>query len=371
MAKLNGVKVNNAKLPLLEPYEQAGVDPHTRMPTRGRGAGPFLKHELKKNIRINDEQVAINSVKWYNLPNGITQNLIERILYYRGQGVFFYLEEADQFFFLPYTLDGNIDVYGRFTDITPLPFNGTAAEGDEKEIKPWISGLKRHCIYDIQLKQLTKEEIINSCVLLHDYSCQISETNISRQMLNDPICDLESDLLPYCRTALLNSTGIQGMRVQSEDEQSNVTAASASIDRAALLGQKYIAIVGQMEFQDLTGGNVAKSEEFLMTMQSIDNYRLGLHGVDSGGIFQKQAHMLESENAMNSSKSSFSMQDRLSQRQHFCDVVNSVFGLNIWCDVSEPALGVDIDMDGETYDNEPNTSSYDGGNEPEVTSDVG
>ena len=50
--------------------------------------------------------------------------LLERILYYRGQGAFFYMESLEKFFFLPFALDGEIDVYGRYTGITPLPFNG-------------------------------------------------------------------------------------------------------------------------------------------------------------------------------------------------------------------------------------------------------
>ena len=98
-------------------------------------------------------------------------------------------------------------------------------------------------------------------------------------------------------------------------------------------------------------------------MQSIDNYRLSLHGLDSGGIFQKQAHMLESENSMNAAKASLVMQDKLNQRQEFCDIANSIFGLDMWVEVAQPASGVDADLDGEMYENDPQTVGYDGGNE--------
>lgn len=277
--------------------------------------------------------------------------------------MFFYMPTDERFYFLPYALDGTIDVYGRFVDVTPLPFNGTANDGDK--VKPWITGLRRHCVYDIQLNELDLEELINNCVLLHDYSQQVSQTNISRQILNDPLLDIEADMLPFARTALLNSTGVMGMRVNSQDEESNVEAASRAINRAALQGKKYVPIVGQVDFQELTGDKIGTSDGFLMTMQSIDNYRLSLHGLDSGGIFQKQAHMLESENQMNSARASLSMQDRLSQRQHFCDIVNSIWGLGIWCDVSQPASGVDNDLDGEMYDNDPEVNPM-----SEVTGDA-
>lgn len=350
-------KVNNAALPDPQQFIQAGIDPKTKLPIRMTTPDEGFKPHNKKLLRVMDEQAAINSIKWYNLPNGLNSNLIERILYYKGQGMFFYMPTDDRFYFLPYALDGTIDVYGRFVDVTPLPFNGTASDRDK--VKPWITGLRRHCKYDIELEQLPLDDLMNSCVLLHDYSQQISQTNISRQILNDPLIDLEADLLPFARTALLNSTGVMGMRVGGQDEQASVEAASRAINRAALEGKKYVPIVGQVDFQELTGDKISTADQFLMTMQSIDNYRLQTHGVDGGGIFQKQAHMLESENQMNAGKSSFTMQDRISRRQHFCDVVNSLWGLGIWCDVAQPALGVDQDMDGSMYENDPNTVSYD------------
>ena len=354
-------KTNNARLPDLSLFISAGIDPKTGLPIKASTGDPRgFKAENKKLLRIMDEQQAVNSFEWFNLPNGLSGNLIERILYYKGQGMFFYFPEMDQFYFLPYALDGGIDIYGRFERVTPLPFNGGS-----KADKPWIKDFNRKCVYDIQIdEELDIKKIEDSCVLLSDYTKQISQTNISRQILNDPLIDLEADLLPFARTALLNSTGVMGMRVGSEDEYSNVAAASRSINRAALEGEKYVPVVGTLDFQDLTASGSANNiDQFLMAMQSIDNYRLSLHGLDSGGIFQKQAHMLESENSMNAAKASLVMQDKLNQRQEFCDIANSIFGLDMWVEVAQPASGVDADLDGEMYENDPQSVSYDGGNE--------
>ena len=354
-------KTNNARLPDLSLFISAGIDPKTGLPIKAATGDPRgFNAENKKLLRIMDEQQAVNSFEWFNLPNGLSGNLIERILYYKGQGMFFYFPEMDQFYFLPYALDGGIDIYGRFERVTPLPFNGGS-----KADKPWIKDFNRKCLYDIQIDEdLDIKKIEDSCVLLSDYTKQISQINISRQILNDPLIDLEADLLPFARTALLNSTGVMGMRVGSEDEYSNVAAASRSINRAALEGEKYVPVVGTLDFQDLTAAGGANNiDQFLMAMQSIDNYRLSLHGLDSGGIFQKQAHMLESENSMNAAKASLVMQDKLNQRQEFCDIANSIFGLDMWVEVAQPASGVDADLDGEMYENDPQSVSYDGGNE--------
>ena len=185
-----------------------------------------------------------------------------------------------------------------------------------------------------------------SCVLIKDYTEQVSQTNISRQILQDPILDIMSDMFPFMRTALLNSTGVQGMRVTSQDEYANVEAASRSINRAALEGKKYIPVVGNVDFQNLTDGQVGKAEEFLLAMQSLDNYRLSLYGLSNGGLFQKKSHILQDEQNMNTGNTGLVLRDSLQYRQDACNIINSIWGLNMWCMPSETVLNVDITGDG-------------------------
>jgi hypothetical protein len=92
----------------------------------------------------------------------------------------------DKFYFLPYALDGTIDVYGRYNSVTPLPFNGSVGGKDKED--PWIQGLSFNPIYEVidveDYLDASKEELINklekSCVILRDYSEQMSQINISR-----------------------------------------------------------------------------------------------------------------------------------------------------------------------------------------------
>lgn len=340
-------------LPNLEPLIAMGLDPKTGLPVRLAGSDKqFLKDNIRRVLRINDEQVCINRFKWYNLPDDLDGQLLERVLYYRGQGAFFYMESLNKFFFLPYALEGEIDVYGRYTGITPLPFNGQMGS-NEKELKPWIKGLVKYPKYSILTTEdtLTKDEFMNNCVLLSDYSKQISQTTLPRQALNEGIIDVEAECIPFLRTALINSTGVNGMRVNSQDEYASVAQAGKAVVNAALNGDKYIPIIGQIDFQDLSNGQVAKAEEFLMTMQSLDNFRLGTIGVENGGLFQKKAHELQTEADLNAGGGIGAiMQDGLTNRQNFCDIVNSIWGLGIWCEVSETEIG-DKNMDGMIEDN--------------------
>ena len=353
----------------------AGINPKTGLPIKmqDNALSCLSKSEIKKQLRIVDEQDAVNRYTWYNLPSGLNSRLMERILYYRGQGMFFKLQE--KYYFLPYALDGTIDVYGRFTDVTPLPFNGRSdkEEGEKKKTTPWITGLRRKCVYDVilpdeYLLESDEEELLidwdkieemqdGCCVLIKDYTEQQSQTIIARQIVQEPILDIMAEMIPYLRTALLNSTGVGGMRVNDQSEYAQVELASASVNKAALQGKKWIPIVGSVDFQDLTNGQVAKAEEFLLSLQSLDNYRLSLYGLDNGGLFQKKSHMLEAEQKMNTGTTGLILRDGLQNRQDACNIINSIFGLQVWCEPSEVVLGMDVNGDAIAGSNEDEGSN--------------
>lgn len=155
-----------------------------------------------------------------------------------------------------------------------------------------------------------------------------------------------ADCIPFMRTCLLAGTGVKGMRVSNQADYPNVLDANAALEKAALDGDLNIPIIGSVDFQTLTDGSTLKAEEFLLAMQGIDNYRLSLYGLDNGGLFQKKSHMLEAEQSMNAGKAAIPLNDGLSCRQWFCDIVNSLTGLGISCEVSESSIGADMNLDG-------------------------
>ena len=361
---------NNAAVYDLQTLKQAGIDPKTGLPVKVvNGLPSKLKEGIKALFRIIDEQDAVTRYTWYNLPCNITSQELERLLYYKGQLAFFYCEPLDQFFFMPYALDGTIDFYGRYNRIHPVPMaNGTTEE--EKRLygaqMDYLSTLKLDVMYDIPLEPVNPYK---SCVLVHDYTKQMSQTVISRQVLNDPLIEVMSETIPLMRTALFNSSGVLAMRVNSQDEQGNVKAANQAIDAAVLNGQRYIPVLGNIDFQELAGGDTAKAEEFLMALQSLDNLRLSTHGLDSGGLFQKKAHVLESENSMNAGHARSALDDGLMIRQHMCDIANAIWGIGMSCEISESALMMDKNMDGMAVDNQ-DMSGIQGEQPQEVIEDV-
>ena len=316
--------MGNPKIPDLKTLIQAGFDPKTGLPNK-IGTKPCLKENIKKALRLVDEQDAVNRYTWYNLPCNITSQELERMLYYKGQLAFFYMEDLDEFYFMPYALDGTIDFYGRFNTIHPVPMTSGTDDKAVKAQAELLSQIKLKCIYGIKLPEdLNVEDLTKSAVLLHDYSKQLSQTIIPRQIINDGIIDIEAECIPFMRTALIEETGVMGVRVQDADQAAAVQDGANSLVNAAMNGDMYVPIVGQMEFQELTNGGTGKAEDYMLAMQSIDNFRLSLYGIDNGGLFEKKAHELQSEADINGGPVGLVLQDGLSIRQNFCNIVNSI-----------------------------------------------
>lgn len=366
----------SAKLPNVEPSIAAGI------PLKGKNnqkavkefieygnSTNWRKENVRKQLRILDEQDAVNRYKWYNLPCDLSSQELERLIYYRGQLCFFYVPELDQFIFSPYALDGTIDYYGRYNTIHPVPW----AEGMENEKKAplsaYLANKKLDVCYGIPADEgkvidwIKKFANGTACVLVYDYTKQLPQNIVSRQLLQEPLLDIMSDCIPFMRTCLLSNTGVKGMRISNEADYPNVLDANGAFEKAALEGDPYVPIVGAVDFQDLTSGQAMKAEEFLLAMQGLDNFRLSLYGLENGGLFQKKSHMLEAEQTMNAGKAAIPLNDGLTIRQNFADIVNALTGLGISVGIAEEVIGADINGDGMAYDDTDQSGTM-GGEQP-------
>ena len=350
-------------------YKQAGIDLKTGLPMR-MVDGETLKANMKLIMRLVDEQDAINRYKWYNLPCNISSEEVERLLYYKGQLCFFYFKELNEFYFMPFALDGSIDFYGRYNTIHPIPMSsGTEDDEKIKEIvksqRSLLSMKHLNVVKAIKsLDELTEDDLYNSAVIVWDYSRQLGQNIIPRKDVNDGLLDVIAEIPCFLRTALIASTGVKGMRVSDADAKDEVKIASAQVLNCALSGELATPITSAVEIQELFDGPMGKAQEFLLSMQALENLRLSTYGLENGGIFEKKAHKLEEEQEMNSSTVGLVYADGLAIRQNFCNIVNSIWGTSMWCMPSESVLGADMNGDGMAFDN-----NEDGANSGIETSD--
>ena len=339
-----------AVLPNIEPLIAAGINPKTGLPYKLGGAKCMLKEDIKKFLRLIDEQDAVNRFVWENLPANITSQELERMIYYKGQLCFFYDKDLEEYYFMPYALDGTIDFYGRYNRIHPVPMTSGTDDKGSKAQAQYLAEKKLKCIYNEN--QIKEEEKDGSCVLLHDYTKQLAQTILPRVTVNEPLLDTMAECIPFMRTALISGSGIKGVRVNDADQADSVNDASRGLLDAALTGKPWVALIGNVEFQELTDGAVLKAEEYMQAMQSLDNLRLSGYGIQNGGLFSKKAHELQTEADMNSGPVGLVFQDGLEIRQHFCDLANKLFGTNISVRQAEEALEPQGEMEEEGEEEE-------------------
>ena len=354
-------------LPNLEPFIAAGVDLKTGLPNRISKDGA-CKENIKIQLREIDRQDAVNRYVWYNLPMDLPSQEVERMLYYKGQLCFFYDKDLNQFLLTPFALDGTIDFYGRYNHIHPVPMTSGTEDKGNKALAEYLANKKLKCVYGMVLPDDENIDPDSCCVLLYDRSKQLSQTILPRAQIQDPLLDVMAECIPYMRTCLLAGSGIKGIRVNDADQADNVQDATRSMKHAALNQEPWIAVEGNVEMQELTDGATLKAEEYMLALQSLDNFRLSTYGIDNGGLFEKKAHELQSEADINGGPVGLVMQDGLAIRQNFCNIVNSIWDLGIWCEPAQNIMGVDNDGDGsiaeEDYDGS-NTGVEAGGNDNE------
>lgn len=342
-------------LPNLEPFLSAGINPATGLPYKMTGGCKGkLKDGVKMALRVIDEQDACNRYVWTGLPENITSQELERMLYYKGQLCFFKLKELNQYFFLPYALDGGLDLYGRFNSIHPVPFANGTDENTNNPLATYLAGLKLKCLYGGEIDVIPED----SCVLLHDYTKQLSQTIIARQIINDPLLDSIADCIPFMRTKLILGTGVKGVRVNDADQESSVLDGSRRLESAALSGEAYVPIVGTLEFQELAGDSASKSEEYMLAMKSLDNFRLSTYGITNGGLFEKKAHELQTEANVNGSTDALILQDGLEIRKRFCEIANAAFGTNMMVDINQSSMPM-VEDEEYTDEEEPQGATND------------
>ena len=155
------------------------------------------------------------------------------------------------------------------------------------------------------------------------------------------------------RTSLIANCGVSGMRVNNEDEESNVEAASQARYSNAMTGRTWIAIQGQQDFQDFNTSGVTEADTYFRTFESLDNLRLAGYGLNNQGVFDKAKEYVNNVQAMGAQQNvGFVYNDGLYQRQNFCNIANSIWGTAMWCDSSENATNADMNGDGLLQDSQ-------------------
>lgn len=301
--------------PVLSPYLRE-INPIAQTKSRDL---KIITELLSTKHRIETMEI----VDYEGLPEELNKDLIERILYFRFKGALFYYEPLEKYYFLPFTLKGDIDSYGRYIEITPTLFTGQW-NSNNNENMDFMSGVKYKVAYD---KTLPKEG--NYAIILNDHSLAVSQDEQPMARLIEPIIEQMVDILVLINIDLVSSAKVFYVRVNSPDEKELIEKEFHGLDSKILSGQRVVAVVGDMAWQELQANSPKDSARYFQTYQSFDNLRKDIIGITNAGTFMKQEHMTDQETNLNSNSSSYVLKNKLRNRQEWAELVNYYYDLNI------------------------------------------
>ena len=326
------------------------------IPTKERKKYRFSRDPMFENIGKSlanvDYQQYITRFKWNNLPEGLDSELFEKIMYFSGSAMFFYIKELDRFYFLPYGMAGEkeqtgIDFYGRFNKLKPYSFNGsTDGSGEEKAngkkvsaADIYLSTQVRNNIKDIPFVKDEKEarEIYeNGAVICWDYTPGLNYWNVSRNRVSQAYINYLVKVLIQTKSALINASGFNLFATDSESANDLMQMQIDDINEAREEGQ-LAAVVSKLlgKIENLQSNAPAAMADFWSSLQSVDNLRLKTMGIRNDGVQQKSQYQNIQEQSVDINDSLQVYWNSFMERIKFSAIVNSIWGLEIY---PEPLL---------------------------------
>ena len=326
------------------------------IPTKERKKYRFSRDPMFENIGKSlanvDYQQYITRFKWNNLPEGLDSELFEKIMYFSGSAMFFYIKELDRFYFLPYGMAGEkeqtgIDFYGRFNKLKPYSFNGsTDGSGEEKPTGKkmsaadiYLSTQVRNNIKDIPFvkdEKEAKEIYENGAVICWDYTPGLNYWNVSRNRVSQAYINYLVKVLIQTKSALINASGFNLFATDSESANDLMQMQIDDINEAREEGQ-LAAVVSKLlgKVENLQSNAPAAMADFWSSLQSVDNLRLKTMGIRNDGVQQKSQYQNIQEQSVDINDSLQVYWNSFMERIKFSAIVNSIWGLEIY---PEPLL---------------------------------
>ena len=299
---------------------------------------------LNKNLsydslfNIMREQNKIETIErymWVNVPFGLTADIIERLLFYRGKGVFYFNDKVGKFQFLPFALNGVIDEYGRYTKCNTLPFTGVDTDEKKKKKSQSLVYEDLELVYDLPYDEETFKKINQQKtfgIVLNDSSLSVSQQPIIRYNYVKPVLHMMATLMQIINTAMFGNADHNLLQIENEGELDSVQTQINAINQDILRGNRFTPIVGKFPITPLKTTNSADLEGLFNTFNSLNNFLKSITGVANAGVFDKKAHLLQDEQKLNGSNADDVYYNGLRLRQEFCLMVQAYYQYPIWCE---------------------------------------
>jgi hypothetical protein len=306
---------------------------------------------LRTGYREMDYQQFLTRFKWNNLPEGLDSELFERILYFSGSAMFFYIKELDRFYFLPYGMSGDktqvgIDFYGRFNKLKPYSFNGATDGAGEMEAGKriskadiYLSTQLRDNIKDIPMVATEEEArkiFEEGAVICFDRTPGLAYQITPRNRISQSYIKYILKVLIQTKSALVNASGFNLFSTDSETDTDIMQMQIDAINEDREHG-KLSAVVSKLlgTIENLQSNAPAAMADFWNSLVSVDNLRLKSMGIKNDGLVQKSQYQNIQEQSIDIDDALQIYWNSFMERIKFSAIVNSIWGLEIY---PEPLL---------------------------------
>lgn len=337
--------------------------------------------KVRRNVRIMDMLQAVSRYKISNLPIGLRSKLVQRIMYYRGNAMWYKDFDLDRYFLLPYSLtavdDQNIDFYGQYTMVKPVSFNGKSTD-NRKSNTPrtgkdvYLGTISRIPVYDMEeLEYLLKMDADkledkyfplkkdksgktipngrkttkgmsgkewcqhNLCVIFRDYTQQLSENNISRSITQEAFIDMQAETLPMIRTMMLKAAMPKLVKTSDQGVVDSLLAELQTIEDSIIEGKTMLPVTAFQDLQEIDSKDAGRVIETMAKMyEGFNNIRKTFLGIPNDGAFKKNAHMLQDEQDTNAASTDSILDDGLENYKEQFGMVNKLYDLKIAVEIA-------------------------------------
>lgn len=281
----------------------------------------FLNKELMEYV---------SRFKWEGLPPGLNANLIETMLYVKGQLAMFKL--ANKYYILPFAYSGDINHYGVQTELIPLSYSGTI-ENKDKDTKEFADA-KQAIMYEGMVEEGIDESEI--AIILKSHSSTLLNRVIPMVAITDEMRRKLVEKLVMVRNNLILS---QPMKYVSVATEAKAKAMQVQIDNMItdiLNGNIIQTVVGDMVMSNINSeASKLSQQDMWSSFASLDNLRMEIMGILNNGVFEKRERNLTDEVAGKQTVSKLILDDALNMRKEFCKLCKIYFGLDIKVELSD------------------------------------
>lgn len=323
---------------------------------KGKCKQPFsadvLFSKLGQSLKDMDYQQFLTRFRWVNLPEGLSSELLERILYFSGSAMFFYIKELNRFYFLPYGMSGEgtetgIDFYGQYNRLKPYSFNGSTDGSGElnaagKKLSSqdlYLSTQIRDNIKDIPIVE-TEEEARkiyeNGAVICFDRTPQLSYLIESRNRISQSYVKYLIKILIQTKSALINSNGFNLFSTDSESAADILQLQIDTINEDRENGKLAAVVSSNLgNIENIQSNAPTAITDFWNAFVAADNLRLKSLGIQNDGVIQKKQYQNMQETTLDVDAAMQIYMNSYLERVKFAAIVNSIWGLGIY---PEPTL---------------------------------